>query len=442
MTDPATLSSREMLRLLGVSSETLRDLVERGIAMPGEHEDTYQLETVTRYCKRLRELVRDQGDESRNLAQEFLARIVEDSEDAILSKSLDGTILTWNPAAQQLFGYTAEEMVGQPVTILFPADRLDEEKKILARIRAGERIRHYETVRLKKGGEEIDVSLSISPIRDHTGAIVGASKILRDITAQKRSLARVEQLQAELLHLSRLSAMGQMAATLAHELNQPLSAIGNYLSGARKLLSGPGDLTRLDEAVAKAGEQAVRAGEIIRRLREFVLKGEISKEWHDLNQVLDESLKLALVGPKPLGVRVETRLDPNIPPVFIDRIQISQVVFNIVRNALDAMQDTPERRLSVTTRSHRESANVELEIADTGNGISSEVAQRLFQPFVTTKASGMGIGLSICRMIVETHGGTIAATANERGGTAFHVMLPGRWNQLGSGTRPAADNCG
>ena len=148
-----------------------------------------------------------------------------------------------------------------------------------------------------------------------------------------RSLARAEQLQAELLHLSRQSAMGQMAATLAHELNQPLSAIGNYLSGARKLLSGPGDLTRLDEAVAKAGEQAMRAGEIIRRLREFVLKGEISKEWHDLNQVLDKSLKLALVGPKPLGVRVETRLDPNIPPVFIDRIQISQVVFNIVRNA-------------------------------------------------------------------------------------------------------------
>jgi two-component system, LuxR family, sensor kinase FixL len=430
MTDPATLSSREMLRLLGVSSETLRDLVERGIAMPGEHEDTYQLETVTRYCKSLRELARDESDEPRNRAQEFLARIVEDSEDAILSKSLDGTILTWNPAAQQLFGYTAEEVVGQPVTILFQADRLDEEKKILARIRAGERIRHYETVRLKKSGEEIDVSLSISPIRDRTGAIVGASKILRDITAQKRSLARVEQLQAELLHLSRLSAMGQMAATLAHELNQPLSAISNYLTGARKLLSGPGDLTRLDEAVAKAWEQAVRAGEITQRLREFVLKGEISKEWHDLNQVLDESLKLALVGAKPLGVRVETRLDPNIPPVFIDRIQISQVVFNIVRNALDAMQDTPERRLSVTTRSHRESANVELEIADTGNGISSEVAQRLFQPFVTTKASGMGIGLSICRKIVEIHGGTIAATANERGGTAFHVMLPERWEQI------------
>jgi PAS domain S-box-containing protein len=176
MTDPATLSSREMLRLLGVSSETLRDLVERGIAMPGEHEDTYQLETVTRYCKSLRELARNESDEPRIRAQEFLARIVEDSEDAILSKSLDGTILTWNPAAQQLFGYTAEEMVGQPVTILFPADRLDEEKKILARIRAGERIRHYETVRLKKSGEEIDVSLAISPIRDHTGAIVGPQR--------------------------------------------------------------------------------------------------------------------------------------------------------------------------------------------------------------------------------------------------------------------------
>jgi two-component system sensor kinase FixL len=414
--------SGEMERLLGVSKATLTNLTEQGIALRGENEDTYQLETVPRYCRHLRELTRGGAI---GQAQDVLKRIVEDSDDAILSKSLDGTVLTWNAAAQRLFGYTAEEIIGRPVTMLFPADRLEEEKDILKRVRVGQRIHHYETSRLKKSGEEIDVLLSVSPIRDHTGAIAGASTILRDITAQKQASARTEQLQAELFHLSRLSAMGQMAATLAHELNQPLSAISNYLSGARKLLSIQGDLTGLDEALAKSAEQAARAGEIVRRLRDFVLKGETTRVWQNLNQLSTETLKLALVGTKPLGLQVEMRLDPSIPPVFIDKIQLSQVIHNIVRNAVEAMQDAPERRLSLTTRSNNEPAYVELEISDTGNGISPEISHRLFQPFVTTKASGMGIGLSICRQIVENHGGSIAASANEPRGTAFRVVLPG-----------------
>jgi two-component system sensor kinase FixL len=422
MIDRMIVLSGEMERLLGVSKATLTNLTEQGIALRGENEDTYQLETVPRYCRHLRELTRGGAI---GQAQDVLKRIVEDSDDAILSKSLDGTVLTWNAAAQRLFGYTAEEIIGRPVTMLFPADRLEEEKDILKRVRVGQRIHHYETSRLKKSGEEIDVLLSVSPIRDHTGAIAGASTILRDITAQKQASARTEQLQAELFHLSRLSAMGQMAATLAHELNQPLSAISNYLSGARKLLSIQGDLTGLDEALAKSAEQAARAGEIVRRLRDFVLKGETTRVWQNLNQLSTETLKLALVGTKPLGLQVEMRLDPSIPPVFIDKIQLSQVIHNIVRNAVEAMQDAPERRLSLTTRSNNEPAYVELEISDTGNGISPEISHRLFQPFVTTKASGMGIGLSICRQIVENHGGSIAASANEPRGTAFRVVLPG-----------------
>jgi two-component system sensor kinase FixL len=422
MIDRMIVLSGEMERLLGVSKATLTNLTEQGIALRGENEDTYQLETVPRYCRHLRELTRGGAI---GQAQDVLKRIVEDSDDAILSKSLDGTVLTWNAAAQRLFGYTAEEIIGRPVTMLFPADRLEEEKDILKRVRVGQRIHHYETSRLKKSGEEIDVLLSVSPIRDHTGAIAGASTILRDITAQKQASARTEQLQAELFHLSRLSAMGQMAATLAHELNQPLSAISNYLSGARKLLSIQGDLTGLDEALAKSAEQAARAGEIVRRLRDFVLKGETTRVWQNLNQLSTETLKLALVGTKPLGLQVEMRLDPSIPPVFIDKIQLSQVIHNIVRNAVEAMQDAPERRLSLTTRSNNEPAYVELEISDTGNGISPEISHRLFQPFVTTKASGMGIGLSICREIVENHGGSIAASANEPRGTAFRVVLPG-----------------
>ena len=421
MIDRMIVLSGEMERLLGVSKATLTNLTEQGIALRGENEDTYQLETVPRYCRHLRELTRGGAI---GQAQDVLKRIVEDSDDAILSKSLDGTVLTWNAAAQRLFGYTAEEIIGRPVTMLFPADRLEEEKDILKRVRVGQRIHHYETSRLKKSGEEIDVLLSVSPIRDHTGAIAGASTILRDITAQKQASARTEQLQAELFHLSRLSAMGQMAATLAHELNQPLSAISNYLSGARKLLSIQGDLTGLDEALAKSAEQAARAGEIVRRLRDFVLKGETTKDWQNVNQLATETLKLALVGTKPLGLQVEMRLDPNIPPVFIDKIQLSQVIHNIVRNAVEAMQDAPERRLSLTTRSNNEPAYVELEISDTGNGISPEISHRLFQPFVTTKASGMGIGLSICREIVENHEGSIAASANKPRGTAFHVVLP------------------
>jgi two-component system sensor kinase FixL len=353
----------------------------------------------------------------------FLASLVESSEDAILSKSLEGIITSWNAAAERLFGYSALEACGQTVTMLFPRDLIEEEQLILKRIIEGEKIEHYETVRRTKSGAEIDVSLSISPIRDRTGTIVGASKIVRDITAQKKALARVEELQSELLHISRLNTVGHMAAALAHELNQPLTAISNYVSGIRRLLATTAN-QQVNEALARAAEQTERAGDVVQRLRDFVVKGESRKQLMDVNQLVEESLRLGLVGSKSLGIKVETRLGQNLTPALIDRVQIGQVILNIVRNALEAMQDSANRRLVLTTRTLPKGNGVEIAISDTGPGISPEIAHKLFQPFVTTKPSGMGIGLSVCRDIVEAHDGAILAAANEEGGTTFRIVLP------------------
>ena len=353
----------------------------------------------------------------------YLANVVGSSEDAIISKSLEGIITSWNPAAERLFGYTALEACGRPVTMLFPRDLIEEEQRILKRIIAGERVEHYETVRRMKSGAEIDVSLSISPIRDRAGTIVGAAKIVRDITAQKKALARVSELQSELQHISRLSTVGHMAAAFAHELNQPLTAISNYLSGLRRLL-GPTANQQVNEALARAAEQTERAGDVIQRLRDFVLKGESRKQLLNLNQLVEESLRLALVGSRSLGIKVEMRLGQNLRPAFVDRVQIGQVLMNIVRNAIEAMQELADRRLLLTTRTLAGENRVEIAIADTGPGISPEITHKLFQPFVTTKPSGMGIGLSICRDIVESHNGKILAAANEERGTTFRIVLP------------------
>jgi two-component system sensor kinase FixL len=232
--------------------------------------------------------------------------------------------------------------------------------------------------------------------------------------------------QAELVHVSRFTALGEMASALAHELNQPLSAIANYLKGSHRLLEDKkdADSVQVREAVRKAAEQSLRAGQIIRRLREFVARGETERQVESVRKIIEEASALALVGAKELGVKVRFNFQSALDLVMADRVQIQQVMLNLLRNALDAMGQAERRNLIVSTRLLGDDM-VEVAVADTGGGIAPEIAEKLFQPFVTTKSQGMGIGLSISRSIIENHGGRIMVESNPDGGTTFRFTLRG-----------------
>ncbi len=364
-------------------------------------------------------------EERRTEADRHLAQLVESSDDVILSKSLDGIVKTWNAAAERIFGYSAAEMIGHPISAIIPAELQDEEAGILEKIRAGESIHHYETTRLCKDGSEITMSLSVSPIRDSAGNIVGASKIARDVTEQRRTEQRATKLQAELAHVARVNAVSQLSSALAHELNQPLTAIMNYVSAAKLRWTQAGGhnndkaTSLLDRAIA----QAERAGAIIQRLRAFLEKREPHRVEEDLNTVLQEAIALGFVGSSSDGISLNLDLAPGLPTVRVDRIQFEQVIVNLLRNAAEAMKDSIRRELSVA--SYRAGPKlIEVAVADTGPGIADAIAAQLFEPFVTTKDTGMGVGLSICRTIMEAHGGRIWMVPNPSGGTIFKMQLP------------------
>jgi two-component system sensor kinase FixL len=220
--------------------------------------------------------------------------------------------------------------------------------------------------------------------------------------------------------------MGEMASSLAHELNQPLSAIANYLKGAKRMLASRTmpDLGVLREALDEAGDQALRAGDIIRRLRDFVARGETETRVESLSKLLEEAGALALVGAKEHNIRVNFRLDPRADLAFANKVQVQQVVLNLIRNAVEAMTDagSPQRELTISSKPADDDM-VEVSVADTGTGIAPTIADQLFQPFVTTKRQGMGVGLSISRTIIEAHGGRIWVETNPGGGTAFKITL-------------------
>jgi two-component system, LuxR family, sensor kinase FixL len=486
-----------------------------------------------------------------------LAAIVASSDDAIIGKTLDGVITDWNGGAETIFGYTASEAIGQPLSMLLPPGQENEMVRMLERIKSGERVKHYETRRRRKDGAIIDVSLTLSPLWDDAGRLIGASKVARDITAAKRGQARLEareahlrsvldsipdamividdkgimrsfsataerlfgyrpeeaigrnvsmlmpspyqeqhdsylarylatgerrvigrgrvvvglrkdgttfpmelavgemisggtrsftgfvrdltereatrqrlqDMQAELVHMSRFTAMGEMASTLAHELNQPLTAVTSYLNGCRRLLDGTESVYNLmlRDAIDRAADQALRAGQIIRRLRQFVARGESERGVENLPKLIEEASALALVGVKEAGVRVGFEFDPRADVALADKVQVQQVILNLMRNAIEAMQETTRRELTLSTAG-RPPDMVEIRVTDTGPGISPDIAMQLFQPFVTTKPNGMGVGLSISRTIIESHGGKLWVEPNPEGGTIFCMTLrvPGK----------------
>jgi two-component system sensor kinase FixL len=274
----------------------------------------------------------------------------------------------------------------------------------------------------RKDGSSFPIELSVGEVTLEGRRIF--TGFVRDLTSRQNAERELATIQSELSHVARVSEMGQMGATLAHELNQPLAAIVNYLQACHRLLQNqPTPVApRIQEAIEKAVAQADRAGQIIRRLREFVQKRETERDVEDLNTVVQEAVGLALVGAKSAGVVSHINLDPDIPPVLVDKVQIQQVVLNLVRNAVEAMTHSKERVLTIATEELNGEALVR--VTDTGSGMTPDVAAKLFEPFLTTKTTGMGIGLSICRSIVEAHGGRIWASKNPAGGTTFTFTLP------------------
>jgi two-component system sensor kinase FixL len=248
---------------------------------------------------------------------------------------------------------------------------------------------------------------------------------IRDLTERQQTEARLQELQSELVHISRLTAMGEMASTLAHELNQPLSAIANYLKGSRRMLEGATDEKTdiMRDALEKASDQAMRAGQIIRRLRDFVARGESERSVENIAKLVEEASALALVGVKDRGIRVRFQFDPAADMVLADRVQIQQVLLNLIRNAVEAMDGSAVRDLTISIAMDGDKF-ARISVADTGSGIAPEIAEQLFQPFITTKRQGMGVGLSISRTIVEAHGGRIWVEPNAGGGTIFNLTLP------------------
>lgn len=477
-----------------------------------------------------------------------LAAIAESSNDAIVGKDLNGIVTAWNRAAEALFGYTAEQIIGRPITIIVPPDRIEEESSILERVRRGERMVHFETLRQRKDGRPVPVSLTISPVCDADGTVIGVSKIARDLSEIERVnqqlrrreallrsildtvpdalvvideygliqsfsaaaerlfgflpgevvgrnvsilmpspyreqhdgyLARylstgerhiigigrivvgqrkdgstfpmelavgevnltgdrlftgfirdltehqdrerhLSELQSELIHVSRLNELGQMVSALAHEVNQPLTAMSNYVSGMRRLLAA-GKRQDAELAMERIAEQAGRARQIIQRLRNLVTKNAGERRVESLTTVIEEASALALVGIGQ-GLKLKIQVAAVAAEAVIDRIQIQQVLLNLMRNAAEAMDSSARRELSITTS--RAEDMIEISVADTGPGLPELVRARLFEPFVTTKPNGMGVGLSVCRAIVEAHGGELRAEDAEGGGTVFRLTVP------------------
>ena len=356
-----------------------------------------------------------------------LQSILDTVPDAMVVIDERGAMQSFSQAAVRLFGWTPEEVIGRNVRMLMPAPYRENHDGYINRyLSTGER-RIIGVGRVvvgeRKDGSTFPMELSV-------GEMISGEKrfftgFVRDLSERQESEARLQELQSELVHISRLTAMGEMASALAHELNQPLSAIANYLKGSARLLAAePVPRERLLDAIQKAGDQAMRAGDIIRRLRDFVARGEAERRVESLPKLMEEASALALVGAKEHGVRVLFRFDPAVDLVLADRIQIQQVVLNLIRNAIEAMEETPGKVLEIRIDGAADD-NVRVTVSDTGSGISPEIADQLFQPFITTKRTGMGVGLSISRTIIEAHGGRLWAAENPGGGTQFCFTLQG-----------------
>jgi PAS domain S-box-containing protein len=372
------------------------------------------------------------AEEKLEREQAHLRSVLETVPDAMIVMNDRGLIQSFSATAERMFGYRAEEVIGTNVKFLMPQPYREQHDGYLQRYHqtGGRRIIGSGRVAAaqRKDGSTFPMEIQVGEMVSGGGRFY--TGFIRDLTERQQNETRLQELQAELFHMSRFTALGEMASTLAHEINQPLTAITSFLKGSRRMLDqlrgDDTDRQRIEmirEAVNEAAEQALRAGQVIRHLREFVTRGESDRQIESIQRLIEEAGALALVGAKERGIRVEFDFSTQAPKVIVDRIQIQQVLLNLIRNAIEAMHDVSRRELVIRTRALADQECVAVSVQDSGPGIAPEVLSRLFQPFTTTKTSGMGVGLSICRTIVEAHGGKIWADSKLGEGTTFHFTL-------------------
>ena len=401
---------------------------------------------------------------SPSLAAYWLSAIIESADDAIISKTLDGVITSWNAGAQRIFGYTAEEVLGKPIAILIPPDHLNEEPQILARLKAGERVEHYETVRRRKDGTLVDISLTVSPIIDGSGTIIGASKIARDISERRRAeialaelyeatqRARAEaesaaqanqRLYRQAEESSRLKE--EFLATISHELRTPLNAILGWSRMLRSGLSEADAAKALDTIERNARAQAQLIDDLLDVSRIITGKLRMDVRPADPNAFIEAAIEALRPAAEAKGVRVQKIMDTGNVTVPGDPVRLQQVVWNLLSNAV---KFTPKGG-QVQIRMERVDSHLEVVVSDTGQGISTEFLPHVFDRFrqadqrTTRRHGGMGLGLAIVRHLVELHGGSVSAiSAGENQGSTFTVQLPivpvYQLEQARGGVHPAA----
>jgi two-component system sensor kinase FixL len=368
-----------------------------------------------------------QVEQALRTRESHLRSILHTIPDAMIVIDGRGIMQLFSTAAERLFGYSEAEAVGQNVSILMPEPDRSRHDAYVQRYRSTRDPHIIGIGRIVTGqrrdGTTFPMHLSIGEMQSFGEPYF--TGFVRDLTEHQQTQARLQELQSELVHVSRLSAMGEMASALAHELNQPLAAISNYMKGSRRLLASSSDpnVSKIESALDRAAEQALRAGQIIRRLRDFVARGETEKRVESLSKLIEEAGALGLAGAREQNIQLRFKLNPEADLVLADRVQIQQVLVNLFRNALEAMAQSPRRELMVTNRRVADEF-IEVEVSDTGSGFADHVIPNLFQTFFTTKETGMGVGLSISRSIIEAHGGRMWAENQPSGGAAFRFTLP------------------
>ena len=348
--------------------------------------------------------------------QSRLAAIVESSDDAIVSKNLSGTIMSWNQAAERIFGYSEGEIVGCSILTLIPEELRFEEETILKKIQSGERIDHYETVRLSKDGERLDVSLTISPLKDASGKVIGASKVLRNVTQRK-------QLERSLLQAEKIAATGKMAASIAHEINNPLESVLNLIYLARTNISNQDEAaTYLNTAESELIRVSHIAKQTLGYYREHSAAVDVA-----LSGLVRDALSIYESKLTASGIQIRTKFNDS-PQIVVRKGEMMQVISNLITNAIYAMPSGGTLTASVQEATESDRPGLLLSVEDTGEGIPAGNVERIFEPFFTTRrAIGTGIGLWIAKQFIEGHKGRIdvqSSVDSASHGTRMSIFLP------------------